>query len=169
MQNDYTSEDVIKRASYGLSDVDKVVEKLLLPFWREGAIFAFSGEIGAGKTTLLKVLLRKAGVVEEIVSPTYAYFCRYDLPDDVSVYHFDLYRVESLEMFFDMEFESVFHNPRNIIVIEWPKVIYQLLSESPLSQRVVWGDLEYDLESPRERVFSLQTSAKNSAHGEEVS
>ena len=152
-----------------MSDVEKVVDTFLLPFWREGAVYAFSGEIGAGKTTLLKVLLRKAGVVEEIVSPTYAYFCRYDLPDDVSVYHFDLYRVESLEMFFDMEFESVFHDPRNIIVIEWPKVIYQLLAEISLSQRVVWVDLEYDLESPRERVFLLQTSAKNSADEGEVS
>ena len=163
MQNDYTSGDVVKRSSYGLSDVEMIVEKFLLPFWREGAIYAFSGEIGAGKTTLLKVLLRRAGVVEEIVSPTYAYFCRYYLPDDVSVYHFDLYRVESLEMFFDMEFESVFHNPRNIVVIEWPKVIYKLLSEYPLNQRVVWVDLEYDLESPRERVCLLQTVEKNSA------
>ena len=161
MQNDYAPGDVIKQASYGLSDVEKVVAKFLLPLWREGAVYAFSGEIGAGKTTLLKVLLRRAGVVEEIASPTYAYFCRYDLPDDVSVYHFDLYRVESLEMFFDMEFESVFHNPRNIVVIEWPKVIYQLLAENPLSKRVVWVDLEYDLESPRERVFLLQASAKN--------
>lgn len=163
MPNSYTSGDVIKRSSYGLSDVDKIVEKFLLPFWREGAIFAFSGEIGAGKTTLLKVLLRRAGVVQEIVSPTYAYFCRYDLPDDVSVYHFDLYRVESLEMFYDMEFESVFHNSRNIVVIEWPKVIHKLLAEEPLSQRVVWVDLDYDLESPRERVFHLQTSSKNLA------
>lgn len=161
MQNDYPSEDVLKRTSYGLSDVERIVEKFLLPFWREGAIYAFSGEIGAGKTTLLKVLLRRAGVVGEIVSPTYAYFCRYDLPENMSVYHFDLYRVESLEMFFDMEFQSVFSDPLNVVVIEWPKVINQLLSEKLLSQRVIWVDIEYDLESPRERVFLLQTSAKS--------
>ena len=161
MQNDYSCEDIVQRSSYGLSDVERIVDTYLLPLWREGAVFAFSGEIGAGKTTLLKVLLRKAGVAEEIVSPTYAYFCRYNLPGELSAYHFDLYRVESLATFFDMEFDLVFHNPRNIVVIEWPKVINKLLSEPPLNQRVVWVDLEYDLESPRERTFALQTCAKN--------
>jgi tRNA threonylcarbamoyladenosine biosynthesis protein TsaE len=160
MQNDLGLGDLTQSFTYGLDDVESVVAERLLPFWREGAIFALSGEIGAGKTTISKVLLRKAGVVEEIVSPTYAYFCRYSLPGGINVHHFDLYRVGSLETFFDMEFGDVFHDDRNIIVIEWPEVIEEFLIESNLMSRVIWVDLQYDLVTPRERTISVRVTKK---------
>jgi tRNA threonylcarbamoyl adenosine modification protein YjeE len=151
----------VQRTSYGLSGIDRVVERYLMPYWREGLIYAFSGEIGAGKTTMLKVLLKHAGVVEEVVSPTYAYFCRYQAADGLSVYHFDLYRVDSIETFCEMEFDIILKDAKNVIVLEWPGVIKDVLTERAFADRVVWVDLRYGLSASTERIFELHSSAKN--------
>lgn len=163
MQKELGCEEGVQRTLYGLAAIDRVVERYLMPYWREGVIFAFSGEIGAGKTTMLKVLLRQAGVVEEVVSPTYAYFCRYQSADALNVYHFDLYRVDSIETFCEMEFDLILKDTKNVVVLEWPGVIDSVLTERGFSDRVVWVNLRYGPLASTERVFEVHSFAKTDA------
>jgi len=143
-------------AVYGLDDVTRTVTELLLPLWHEGAVFALTGEIGAGKTTLSKAFMRLCGIADNIVSPTYAYFYKYVLPSEQAVYHFDLYRVGSIESFFDLGFSEILYDSHNIMLFEWPAVIEPLLREPSFLSRVVWVDVAYDVQDMYKRVITVK-------------
>lgn len=49
-------------------------------------------------------------------SPTYTYYQKYGS----DIYHFDLYRVESLDDIFLIGAMDIFENPSTICLIEWP-------------------------------------------------
>ena len=49
---------------------------------------------------------------------------------DITIYHFDLYRVESLDQFCEMGFEEYLFRPDSISIIEWPEVINDLLEKN---------------------------------------
>lgn len=160
MHKELGCDGAAQRTSYGLAAIERVVDRYLMPYWREGTIYAFSGEIGAGKTTMLKVLLRRAGVQEEVLSPTYAYFCHYQSADGLNVYHFDLYRVDSIATFCEMEFDHILKDPKNVIVLEWPGVIESVLTEQLLADRVVWVTLRYGAGVDTERMFEVASLFK---------
>ena len=148
------------RDSYKLADIEKIVDRYLMPYWRAGTIYAFNGEIGAGKTTMLKVLLQRAGVEAEIISPTYAYYCEYLSSDDTPIYHFDLSRVDSIQTFCEIGFDFLIKDQKNVVVIEWPGVIDVVLREQNFSDRVVWVNLGYALTGSNHRLFTVSSLAK---------
>ena len=160
MHKNLVLEECVERERYKLGAIDSVVARLLMPYWRVGVIYAFSGEVGAGKTTILKALLRQAGGIEDVVSPTYAYFCQYVTAEGLNIYHFDLYRVGSMQTFCEMEFDFLLKDPKNVVVIEWPGVIDSVLNERDLVDRVVRVDLRYGLLPLGGRLVSVAYFAK---------
>ena len=92
------------------------------------AVITLQGPIGAGKTTLIRAFLRQLGVTEPIVSPTFTYVSCYKTAAGRRVYHFDLYRVETVAQFEAMGFLDYLHEPDALIIIEWPEVIAPLLA-----------------------------------------
>jgi tRNA threonylcarbamoyladenosine biosynthesis protein TsaE len=105
-----------------------------------GDILCLYGDLGAGKTTLVKGLAKGLGIKKEVTSPTFALMNLYDVDArrDSStslgmtkraktLAHFDLYRLKSLEEFFDMGGEDYLGAPDTICVIEWPEKIDELL------------------------------------------
>ncbi|RMG80840.1 MAG: tRNA (adenosine(37)-N6)-threonylcarbamoyltransferase complex ATPase subunit type 1 TsaE, partial [Bacteroidetes bacterium] len=54
----------------------------------------FYGEMGAGKTTLIKNFCAKAGVFDNVTSPTFSLVNEYLTENDETIYHFDFYRIE---------------------------------------------------------------------------
>lgn len=89
----------------------------------KGSIIAFFGDVGAGKTTLIKGIVRGfTGKEIEIGSPTFTYLNIYD----DKVFHFDLYRLNSIEEFVEMGFEEYF-DVEGITCIEWSEKILSLL------------------------------------------
>ena len=84
-----------------IEELSKVSE--LLIDWRDKSnIVAFYGNMGAGKTTLIKNLCAKLGVQDEVNSPTFALVNEYQTENLDSVFHFDFYRIKSLEEVFDI-------------------------------------------------------------------
>ena len=78
------------------------------------------GDLGAGKTALTRALLHAAGHQGTVKSPTYTLSEPYTVQLDgaeVSVIHFDLYRMGSPEEFLDAGFREDF-NHRNICIVE---------------------------------------------------
>lgn len=91
-------------------------------------IFLFSGNLGSGKTTLVTDILTRLGVArEKITSPTYAYVNKYQLDNQV-IYHFDLYRIEQTESFFEHGFDDYLRDRNALCFIEWPDVISELIA-----------------------------------------
>ena len=93
----------------------------------EQSIFTFTGNLGAGKTTLIQQICRQLGVEEEVDSPTFGLVNEYHSPGG-PIYHFDLYRVNSVEELLDMGFLEYIDSGAPCF-IEWPELAEQILNE----------------------------------------
>ena len=132
---------------FSLQEVDKVVEKYLLPKLATHRIFTFQGPLGAGKTTMAKSLLRQAGVKDIVTSPTFMYVQCYNVESGKykgAVFnHFDLYRLTSQDSFFELGFDEYLEKENNYAIIEWPEVINNLLQEEGIKSQVCKIKLDY--------------------------
>ena len=113
---------------YSLDEIDVAVE-LLKDLMSKCSVFTFSGPLGAGKTTLIRALLRSCDVTSTITSPTFTYMNIYQNKSGHKFYHFDLYRISSIEEFVSQGFNEYFYQPDTSVFIEWPEIIESLLSK----------------------------------------
>ncbi len=121
-----------------LSEVSDAARELLASL--EGRrIVAFYGEMGAGKTTLIKALCEERGVDEIVTSPTFAIVNAYHDRDGEPIYHFDFYRIKTVEEAFDFGYEEYFFGG-SLCLIEWPEKIEELLPEETLRVRLTVND-----------------------------
>ncbi len=92
-------------------------------------VFAFYGEMGAGKTTLIKAFCRELGSPDGVSSPTFSLVNEYEDRQGRPIYHFDFYRIKTLEEVFDMGFEEYVYSG-HYCFLEWPERMSELLPES---------------------------------------
>jgi tRNA threonylcarbamoyladenosine biosynthesis protein TsaE len=128
-----------KKIIYSLETIGNVVQVLynLMP---ECSVFTFTGTLGAGKTTLVQHLLRHCGIKEVITSPTFTYVNIYTNEQGKTFYHFDLYRMHSLQDFLDAGFEEYLYQPNSWAFIEWPEIIMPLLTHRVCHVHITYYD-----------------------------
>lgn len=129
---------------YALEELPTIITQLQKLMQRYH-IFAIKGSLGAGKTTLVRTLLQACGVEGVIASPTFTYVNIYTNKQGQKFYHFDLYRISSMQEFIDAGFDEYLNDPEAYIFIEWPEVIEKLLDQ----QKVCILDLDYISEDQR--------------------
>ena len=95
----------------------------------KGRIFAFYGKMGSGKTTFIKSICEELGVEDTINSPTFAIVNEYEDREQNTIYHFDFYRIKSLEEVYNMGYEEYLYGDA-ICFMEWPELIEELLPEA---------------------------------------
>jgi tRNA threonylcarbamoyladenosine biosynthesis protein TsaE len=120
---------MVKEIIYSLQEQEMVIQELK-ELMKSYQIFACSGPLGAGKTTTIKALLRSCGVTGTITSPTFTYVNAYKNDAGEHFYHFDLYRIGSIEEFQSQGFDEYLYQDKSWAFIEWPEVIEQLLTRS---------------------------------------
>lgn len=93
------------------------------------AIICFFGDLGAGKTTLIKGIVSTLTdtPTEEVCSPTFSYLNIYE--GKCPVYHFDLYRLNSVADFISLGFEEYF-SKEGICCLEWSEKISSILPKN---------------------------------------
>jgi len=106
------------------------------------SVITLEGSLGAGKTTFSKALLKKLGVVEEVISPTFTYVNSYIGDNGVKIYHFDLYRLSSEEDFVDLGFDEYLYQDNSLVLIEWPEIVYPLVKERVLKLKFDYDGIE---------------------------
>lgn len=111
------------------------VAKSLLDNLGETTVVAFDGQMGAGKTTFIQNILRAIGIENTHGSPTYSLVNEYKSPFYGSVFHFDLYRLNSEEEAFDIGIEEMIYGG-GICFIEWPDKVLHLLPENTLFVKI---------------------------------
>lgn len=97
-------------------------------FSNRSKVIAFYGEMGVGKTTFIKALCKSLGVEDEVTSPTFSLINEYFTKDNQSIFHFDFYRINSIEEAFDFGYEDYFYSG-NFCFVEWPELVENLLPE----------------------------------------
>ena len=89
-------------------------------------IVLLEGEMGAGKTTLIRTLCAEMGVPDEVSSPTFALVNEYRDARNRPIYHFDFYRIDTLDEALRIGAQEYFDSGY-LCLIEWPSRIEPLL------------------------------------------
>lgn len=86
---------------------------------KPGDIVCLFGQLGSGKTVLTKGIASSLGIRKEnCISPTFILVRQHRVKNNFFLYHFDLYRVDSVEEIIDLGYEEYFYG-EGITVVEW--------------------------------------------------
>lgn len=113
----------------------------------KGDIIILSGELGAGKTKFVEGFLSYFNLSDEISSPTFNIVNEY-VSNDINIYHFDLYRLESIDDFYAIGGEEYFD--KGICLIEWGEFI-----ESILPNDYIKISINTDYSNKDKRIFDI--------------
>ncbi len=102
---------------------------------KQTRVIAFYGKMGAGKTTFIKAFCNILGVEDEVNSPTFALINQYFAGKE-TIFHFDFYRIKSVEEAFDFGYEDYFYSG-NYCLVEWPEMIENLLPEDFIKVQII--------------------------------
>ena len=88
------------------------------------------GDLGAGKTTIVKGIAEafEAASQDDVTSPTFTLIHEYRGPE-VSVYHIDLYRLETQRELETLGLDELIADERNVVLIEWGEKFPKLVKE----------------------------------------
>ena len=89
-----------------------------------GDVVALFGELGSGKTRMIQGICSGLGVQELVSSPTFTLINEYH--GRVKIYHFDFYRLSSIEEARSIGSEDYFYDD-GVSLIEWADRIVELL------------------------------------------
>ena len=104
---------------FSLDELNAAAEELT-GWLNDHPVLALQGEMGAGKTTLIGALCRNWGVVDATNSPTFSIINAYETTSGKSIFHLDLYRLDSPEEAFAAGVTDVIESG-NRCLVEWPE------------------------------------------------
>lgn len=119
-----------------------------------GEVLELIGDVGAGKTTLTKGLAEGLGILEPVQSPTFTISRVYEARDDLTLFHYDFYRLGEAGIMAE-DVNEVMDNPEAITVIEWSGAVSEILPKDRL-QINIWATDE------QEREVSISAGGKTS-------
>lgn len=109
----------------------KFVAKKILNIAQNKKIFSFYGEMGSGKTTIIAEIVKQLDSHIVAFSPTFTIINEYPTHNGDSIFHFDLYRLNSIQELTEIGFEE-FLNLGKYCFIEWPEIAKPILDEYDL-------------------------------------
>lgn len=95
-----------------------------------GDIITLRGELGSGKTVFARGIAAGMRIEDDITSPTFSLMEVYE--GKITLYHFDLYRIESAVELDQLCFEEYWYG-EGVSIIEWPEKAGDRLSGIALS------------------------------------
>lgn len=132
---------------YGTDDMSRFAADFVLklqPASGAATLVALSGALGAGKTTFAQAVARALDVEETVNSPTFVIEKIYALLNQKwqHLIHIDAYRLKSAEELRALGWNDLIADPKNLIVIEWPENVPNLIPETAHRVSVEIGEGE---------------------------
>ena len=128
--------------SKSLEDTKEITSNLvvsldsLIKYKEKATVIGLYGDLGSGKTTFMKYFAAALGIKETIQSPTFIIMKKYEIPvnnyklhftDFNNLIHIDAYRIEKSEELLKLGWEEIIKDPQNLICIEWPEHVNQII------------------------------------------
>lgn len=129
-----------------LSELPRVAEAVIEALDGRSVVL-LRGGMGAGKTTLVSRIAALLGAEDTVTSPTFALVNQYE-GQECRIYHFDFYRIDSIEEVFDLGYEEYFYSG-DLCLVEWPEKIEPLIPDDAMVVRITAGDNE-------QRIFEIE-------------
>ena len=131
-------------------------------------VICLEGNLGGGKTTFVQGLAEGLGIKETVNSPTFLIMKKYIalgqrkrtsacssvVPEPkathrcvafgsgkkYNLYHFDCYRISNYQEILELGFEEIISGENNIIAIEWPEKIKEILPKERINIKFEFVD-----------------------------
>ncbi len=126
--------------SHSIEETQKVAQVFVsylssLPTSKQNAlVIGFSGDLGSGKTAFTKCVAKLLGITEHVTSPTFVIQKRYSIKHQnfpfKTLIHIDAYRLENARELEVLDFKRDLEDPTNVILIEWPEKVIEILPTS---------------------------------------
>ena len=135
----YVTNSVEETEALGL----RVGQKLRGP-----VVVAFFGGLGMGKTAFTRGIARGMDIDAAVSSPTFALVHEYH-GNENTLYHFDMYRVESWDDLYATGFFD-FYETGGVLAVEWSENIENALPEHTVRVTIARGD------SDTQRIITME-------------
>ena len=117
-----------------ISELSQTSQMLLDSLDNSNIVYLY-GEMGVGKTTFVKEICKCLEVEDVVSSPTFSIVNQYLCKDKRIIFHFDFYRIKSVEEIFDMGFEEYFYK-NHLCIVEWPEMIEPIIDTKVVKVRM---------------------------------
>lgn len=112
-----------------IEDLEQVAY-FITEYFGEFEVYALAGEMGSGKTTFMRALGKVLNIQEEVSSPTYSLVNEYSINNSIMrIFHFDLFRLKSIEELLEIGFEEYLYAPDVYVFIEWWEIAKPLIEK----------------------------------------
>lgn len=100
-------------------------------------VVGLSGDLGAGKTTFSQKVALLLGVEERVTSPTFVIEKVYHTKNTAfpQFVHIDAYRLDTGNELVVLGFNDLLKEPQNLIFLEWPERVKDILPEGTIMLR----------------------------------
>ena len=168
----YKRKDQDLTISKKLKDLGQVAEKILQTLsTNQINILLLNGTLGAGKTTLTKEIGKKLGVdPSEIISPTFVILREHQIPKGHSsshewntLVHIDAYRLTDEEGQY-LDLPKIFGQKENLVIIEWPEMISQIITLPFVSVTIDFNISEEKGSHENSRVYTITVNKHGTAN-----
>jgi len=96
-----------------------------------GEIIELRSDLGGGKTTFTRGLVRGTGSNDHVASPTFTLNRVYHA-SDLSIYHYDFYRLDDPGILAEQLAESI-DDDRAVVIVEWADIVEKVLPAERIS------------------------------------
>lgn len=113
--------------------------KMLARKLGEIGFIALWGDMGAGKTAFTRGIAKLYSLGNMVSSPTFSIVNEYK-NKDISIYHFDMYRVKSVD---DLESTGYYdYLKKGLIIVEWSENIKEFIPQDAVNVFINLGETQ---------------------------
>lgn len=139
-----------KFVSRNLND-NKIIIKEIFKLFPKIKIFLLTGSLGSGKTTFIKQIAKHLKIKENLTSPTFILWQRYEFTYKKKKYflnHIDLYRISTKDIL-KINFQKEISKKDNLFFIEWGEKLKNYLKNKKYRQIII-------KKNGRQRIFLIK-------------
>lgn len=125
-----------------ISTSEKDTEKIAIDFIKQirtGDVIVLNGQLGSGKTFFVKKIAEYFNI-KNSSSPSFSIVNEY--LGDKKIYHFDFYRINSVNELYNIGFEDYLADSDAITFIEWGDLFPEILPQSRYEILIIYNQDE---------------------------